>query len=214
MFGHRFFGARFYGPRYWGDGGDIAPPIPPEAPAVGGGGWLPHDKKRRYGLIPPRTKEQLAALVKAQREALGILPKPAQKRIVSAAKKAAARLKPLEELVPVVVEVAQQADISAPKIAAALQAVYAYRNALHQADEAIQRAEREEQARVYEAEQTRQQAEAEEHRRQQFAQLLMREDAMLIEMDAQAQRLIAEGLRQVQLALMAFVEDSGIAAPG
>lgn len=189
------------------------PPPPPDVQPTGGGGYIHAHKRERYGLIPPRTKEELAALVKAQREALGILPKPAQKRIVIAAKKAVSKSRPIEDLVEVVVDVALSTDAPAAAVADALAAVFAYRQALAQADASIERAEQEKRIAIQAAERAEQEAIEAERARKMHVAMLIRDDAQLLAMSAEIQRLIALGLRDVQRALMDFVQDSGIAAP-
>lgn len=187
--------------------------VPDALGALPGGGGYTHDKTRRYGLLPPRTKEELAVLVQAQREALGILPKPVQKRIVAVVKKATKKAEPLATLADFVAQVAQAEQVPAHDVAAAVERAFDYRSAVERAAAVIARAEdtakREaaETARVM-AEEQRVEAERQEHRAR-----LLADDMRLMTFTAEAQRLLAWELADMQRAIAELVEDSGIAAP-
>ncbi len=184
------------------------PPAPPPQ-LFGGGGYV---KGQRYGLLTRPTKERLAELVKAQREALGILPKPAQKRIVAAAKKAAAKPEGLQLLAPVVVDVAMSAQVPAVDIAKAMERSFAYALELHKAKASISAAERS--AREQEAaEQERVAHEAAETQRAQHLERLKADDDALIARMADMHRQVAEAMRNVHKQLLALL-NSGSAAPG
>lgn len=189
-------------------GAAIGPGGVAQLSVVGGGGFPARaEKGRRYGLLPPPTKEKLAALVKAQREALGILPKPAQKRIVSAVKKAAAKTDPsLQLLAPVVVEIAQTADLPAVDVARAVEQSFIYAQALRQARATIEAAQRQQQAQVIEQERQRHEAqEAEAARAQHMARLQADDEALLQFMDSVRGQAI-EALRMAQQHLMSLIQ--------
>jgi hypothetical protein len=181
------------------------PPPPPPAAEITGGGGIPHDKKRRYGLIPPKTREELAALVKAQREALGILPKPAQKRVVAAVKKAASKPEPsLQPLAPLVVDLAVSEELPAVDVARAVEQSFAYAVALQQAKATIDAGIRQQ------AEQERQ-ANFEAARQEHLARLRAEDENVLAFMESLRNEAI-QAIRATQQQLKELLS-SGIAAP-
>lgn len=178
----------------------------------GGGGYPARDAKgRRYGLLPPPTKEKLAELVKAQREALGILPKPVQKRIVSAVKKAAAKTEPsLQMLAPAVVEIAQAQGVPAVDVARAVEQSFVYAQALRQARALIDTAQRQQQAQAAEQQRQQQEAQAAEMARAQHFARLRADDEVLLafvaDMQAQAAEALRTTLRAAQQHLMSLIQ--------
>ena len=177
-----------------------------DVPAVGGGGWAwATPRKKRHDYLSPPTREQIAERVRQQRIALGILPKPAQKRIVAAVKKAARKPEPsLAPLAPVAAGVAQDTGTSLQAVIDAISAVYAHQRGLVAARieaDAAQRREFEVQA----AERARAEAEAAERAwRERLPKLLAADEELLKRSDDERQQAI-KTIRQVQKALLALI---------
>lgn len=175
-------------------------------PQTGGGGfaWGATRKPSRYERLSKPTREQIAERVRKQREALGILPKPVQKRIEAAVKKEARRAEPsLAPLAPLAAEVAQDTGVSLQAVVDAIQAAYDYQTGLVaariQADAARQAEERkaqEEAARV-ESETARAQW-------QQRLKVLIAADEELLKQDEQARLEAISAIRKTQQALLAL----------
>lgn len=168
-----------------------------------GGGWP--RRKRRHDYLSPPTREQMAERVRKQREALGILPKPAQKRIEAAVKKAARKPEPsLAPLAPLAVEVAQDSGVALQRVIDAISAVYERQRGLVAARmeaDAAQQQERE----AAEAERARIEAEAfKQARQERLVQLRAADEEMLKRADAERQQAI-KTIREVQKALLALI---------
>lgn len=173
----------------------------------GGGGWAwaaPSDASR-YKRLKPQTREQLAERVRKQREALGILPAPARKRIETAVKKEARRAAPsLAPLAPVAAEVAQDTGIALRRVLDAIEAAYDYQRGLVTARIEADAAHAEER-RHQAAEQARVEAEAAEQEWQRRLVNLRAADDELLRQDDEARQQAIATIRQVQKALMALV---------
>lgn len=180
---------------------------PDVQPAVGGGGWAwAAPRKKRHDYLSPPTREQMAERVRQQREALGILPKPAQKRIEAAVKKEARRAEPsLAPLAPVAVEVAQDTGAPLRAVIEAIQRTFDTQRGLVAARmEADAAQRREEEA----AEAERMRVEAEEAQREwqrRLPQLLAADDELLRQGE-EARKQAIKTIRQVQQALMALLD--------
>lgn len=183
-----------------------ATPAPAPAPPGGGGwAWAAPRKKTRHDYLSPPTREQMAERVRKQREALGILPKPAQKRIEAAAKKEARRAEPsIAELAPLAVEVAQDSGIALQQVADAIRAVYDNQRGLVAARMEADAAQRRE-AEAEAAERERIEVEAAEQEWQQRLVRLRADDDELLRRDAEARQQVIETIRQVQKALLALI---------
>lgn len=176
----------------------------------GGGGWAwAAPRKKRHDYLSPPTREQMAERVRKQREALGILPKPAQKRIEAAVKKAARKPEPsLAPLAPLAVEVAQDSGVALKRVIEAIEAVYEQQRGLVAARmEADAAQRREEEAAA--AERARIEAEAAEQARQERLALLRAEDAAALKVarraHEEARQNAIKTIRQVQKALLALI---------
>lgn len=180
---------------------------PDVQPAVGGGGWAwAAPRKKRHDYLSPPTREQMAERVRQQREALGILPKPAQKRIEAAVKKEARRAEPsLAPLAPVAVEVAQDTGAPLRAVIEAIQRTFDTQRGLVAARmEADAAQRREEEAAAAE----RMRIEAEEAQREwqrRLPQLLAADDELLRQGE-EARKQAIKTIRQVQQALMALLD--------
>lgn len=205
MFGHRFFGARYYGPRYWGDGGTIY--VPPPAPAASAtGGW--ETRKGRDPWLDTPNRERMVELVRAQREAMGIIPKPERKKIVAAAKQVAEEQAPVADLAPLAVEVAQRTGTPAQEVIDAIEAAYQYQKALVESRIFADAVERQQQAQQAEAEAVQaaqDQAEAEVVARQRHYERLLAEDEQLLMEAEQERQQVIKQLRAMQSHILAML---------
>lgn len=94
-------------------------------------GWEYSKKKRRR----EPTKEELAALVQAQREAMGILPKRAQKRVIAAVRQEAEKEWPdLGNLAPMAAKLALDNELPANQIIDAFNATFEHQRARIEAE--------------------------------------------------------------------------------
>lgn len=175
---------------------------------VGGGGfaWGAPRKTSRYAYLGRPTREQMAERVRKQREALGILPKSAQKRIAAAVKKEARRAEPsLAPLAPVAVEVAQHTGAPLQAVIDAIRAAFEHQRLLLEARmqaDAAMRAEAQQRA----DEQARIEAQAAEQARQQRLVVLRAEDDDLLRRTGEARQAAIATIRQVQKALVALMQ--------
>lgn len=171
--------------------------------ATSGGGII--RKPHRYDYLNPPTRERLAVLARQQREAMGILPKTAQKRVEAAAKKAARKPEPaIQALAPVVAQVAQETQAPAVDVMRAVEAAFQHQRALVEAKYAADMARRAED-RAAQAEQHRVQAIEREEARQKHLQRLRAEDEVLLQGAMQARQQAIQTIRGVQKALLALI---------
>ena len=194
---------------HWFARPDGAAPAPSPAPApAAGGGWAraAPRKKTRHDYLSPPTREQMAERVRKQREALGILPKPAQKRIEAAVKKAVRKPEPsLAPLAPVAAEVAQDTGTPLQAVIDAISAAYATQRGLIAARmEADAARRREEEARAIE--QARVEAEAAQRAWRQRLPQLLAADEELLRQGEEARQQAIQTIRSVQKALLALIQ--------
>lgn len=159
-------------------------------------------RRHRYDWLNPPTRERLAELAREQREAMGILPRPAQKRVAAQAKKAAR--KPgadISALAPVAVQVAQEEQAPARDVIAALEAAFRHQHALVES--------------AYLADMARHQEEAQEQARQAALtaqalaarlDVLRAEDDALLQADEAARAEAIAMIRRTQQALLALLQ--------
>lgn len=174
---------------------------------VGGGGWAwqaPAGKKR-YDYLSQPTREQMVDRVRRQREALGILPKQARKRIEAAAKKEARRAEPsLAPLAPLAAEVAQDTGVALQAVIDAIQASFEHQRGLVVA-RMLADAERNFESQRLAAELARVEEEAAQRAFQQRLPALLAADEEMLRLDDEARQQAIETIRQTQRALLALI---------
>lgn len=152
----------------------------------GGGGPV---RRRRHSRLDTPTRDQLDELVQAQREAMGILPKPARNRIRAAVEKEAKRADPtLQSLAPTVASVAKAFDVPASNVADAARRAFEFRIAMQASQEALalidqrDRDRRQEAARV-EIEVRRRHQQKQEDARAHMARLVQDDETLIEQMN-------------------------------
>lgn len=152
----------------------------------GGGGPV---RRRRHSRLDTPTRDQLDELVQAQREAMGILPKPARNRIRAAVEKEAKRADPsMQSLAPTVASVAKAFDVPASNVADAARRAFEFRIAMQASQEALalidqrDRDRRQEAARV-EIEVRRRHQQKQEDARAHMARLVQDDETLIEQMN-------------------------------
>jgi hypothetical protein len=177
-----------------------------DVPPTGGGWAWAAPKKKRHDYLSPPTREQMAERVRKQREALGILPKPAQKRIEAAAKKEARRASPdIAELAPVAAEVAQDTGASLQAVIDAIAAVFQHQRGLVAARMEADAAQRQE-AEAQAAEQERMRMEAAHKAWRERLPSLLKADAEILKQGESERQEAIKTIRGVQKALLALLD--------
>lgn len=170
------------------------------------GGWEP--RKRRDTWLDTPTRERMAELVKAQREAMGIIPKPERKKIVAAAKQVAEDQATVAELAPLAVEVAQKTGTPAQEVIDAIEVAYQYQKALVESRifaDAVERQQQAQQAEAEAAQAAQAQAEAEATARQKHYERLLADDEQLLMQAEQERQQVIKQLRAMQSHILALL---------
>ncbi len=164
--------------------------------------WSTGRRKRSYDHLQPPSREQLAEQAQKQREALGILPKEAQKRVILTAKREARKSEPnLEALTSKATKVAETTGASRADVVNALKAVWDYQLNLIASRIPVDN--------IREAEIKQQivkQSQEQEKARQEHLEKLYAADEELLRQDAEARQAAIDMIRKTQKALVALLE--------